>query len=206
MPETKHQNGYVGVNLRTDRSNVANDLQVTRAINVDFSKELGTASIRNGRYELADLDDDLVRLIAKVNGFRYYVAGQSLYRDGSVVALHPKKLAATLRTEIEAFRPLNDLAIWAFLADVGVTDDGSMLKDDGTRTYKWGIDPPLEDVEPAIQGETSNASGPDMSGTGSYTWNITHLRFDTTNTENPLAVAHEGNPIERSLSFTQEPA
>lgn len=203
MSEEKHQNGYVGVNLRTDRANVANDLQVTRAINVDFNKELGTASIRNGRYELADLDDALVRLIAKVNGFRFYVAGQNLYRDGTAVALHPKKLASTLRTEIEAFRPLNDLAIWAFLADTGVTDDGSMLKDDGTRTYKWGIDPPPETVPEPELGDQE--VGGDLSLLP-HTYNLTYIRFDTTNTENTQAVAHEGNPIEFSKDLTPPPA
>jgi len=144
--------GYTGVNLRVDRANMANDQQVARAINVDFNKELGTASIRNGRYELADLADDVVRLIAKVNGFRFYVAGRHLYLDGAAVNLHPQLFDEGLETDIEGMRPLNDLAIWAFIADVGqrenvdFTGDGrghsAMKKHDGTRLQKWGIGEP----------------------------------------------------------------
>ena len=225
MPaQEKPQNGYVGVNLRVDPANVADDKHAVRAVNVDFNKELGTASIRNGSYELADLNDDVVRLIAKVNGFRYYVAGRRLYRDGVLVDLTPQMFDAGLNTDIEGFRPLNDLAVWAFIADVGnseninagitvVAHDGvrtsttdgrghsAMKKDDGTRTQKWGIGEPPGPLATPI----SNIGDGDTETQGAYTWNVTYVRFDTTNLDNPAAVAHEGNPIEVSITISPPP-
>jgi len=40
---------------------------------------------------------------------------------------------------------------------------------------------------------------------GDITWNMTYVRFDSTNTDNPEAVAHEGNPIKVCKNFTTPP-
>lgn len=224
--QEKPQNGYTGVNIRTDRSNVAEETHATRAVNVDFNKEIGTASIRNGRYELADLADNVVRLIAKVNSNRYYVAGQNLYRDGVAVSFFPEKLDSGLTTDIEAFRPLNDLAIWAFIADTGnreqidspvaefttnsttgaITRGGTftgrghsaMKKDDGTRTFKWGIGQPPPTIK-VLGGAVGQVEG------DTNIWFITYIRYDTTNTANSQAVAHEGNPVTLSVTIESIP-
>lgn len=40
---------------------------------------------------------------------------------------------------------------------------------------------------------------------GDITWNMTYVRFDSTNTDNLEAVAHEGNPIEVCKDFDTPP-
>lgn len=205
--QAQEHTGFIGVNIRTARSN-AKDQHAAKALNVDFNKELGSATVRNGMSVQADLADDVIRTIAKVNGFRFYVAGRHLYRDGSLVDLLPlvlddgltvASLPAKPTTDIEGMRPLNDTAIWAFIADLGGDDPalvelGTMRKDDGTRNQKWGIAiPPRFKL---IIG--SSATVPGLLS-GAFIYNLTHIRHDDD------AIAHEGNPIDKTITFSVEP-
>ena len=197
--QEQQHTGFIGVNIRTARSNTK-DQHAAKALNVDFNKELGSATVRSGMSTQATLADQVVRTIAKVNGFRFYVASQNLYRDGTAIDLFPLSLDADLTTDIEGMRPLNDSAIWAFIADLGddsttldtsIAELGTMRKDDGTRNQKWGIA-----VPPAFSLVTGDAATGPVAGSGgaSYTYNLTHIRHDD------LAIAHEGNPIDETIT------
>lgn len=185
LRQEKPQIGFTRVNIRTART-ATQPTDAAKAVNVDFNRELGTAQMRYGSTLLHELTSAVVRLIAKVNGYRFYVAGQNFYRDGDQVTIKPSVMDPDLTTDIEGMRPLNDTNIWAFLADGGVS---SMLKDNGQLTRKWGIAPPPPTFSLALGGTDG---GP--STDGDYSYYVTYIRFDTDNADNPQAVAHEGNP------------
>jgi hypothetical protein len=190
LRQEKPQVGFTRVNIRTART-ATQPTDAARGINVDFNREIGTAQIRYGSTLLHQLADSFVRLLSKVNGYRFAVASQGFYRDGAAVTIKPTVLDSGLVTDLEGMRPLNDTNIWAFIADLG---DRAMLKDNGTVTRKWGIAPPPATFTLASGGD----SGKPITD-GAYSYYLTYIRFDTDNADNPQAVAHEGNPTEIPL-------
>ena len=195
LRQEKPQIGFTRVNIRTART-ATQPTDAAKAINVDFNRELGTAQMRYGSTLLHTLTDAIVRLVAKVNGYRFYVAGQNLYRDGNQVTIKPSVLDSELTSDIEGMRPLNDTNIWAFLADGGVS---SMLKDNGQITRKWGIAPPPVTFTLALG---ASSGGPTAGTGGTFSYYVTYVRFDTDNADNPEAVAHESNPTVIPVVFS----
>jgi hypothetical protein len=193
LRQEKPQIGFTRVNIRTART-ATQPTDAAKAINVDFNREIGTALMRYGSTLLHTLTDQFVRFITKVNGYRFYVANEALYRDGSNVVIKPSEIDTNDVTDIEGMRPLNDTNIWAFIADEGYR---AMLKDNGVLTRKWGIAPP-----PATFTATTgtNTTGIDLTVDGDVTYYVTYIRFDTDNADNPAAVAHEGNPSTLTLT------
>ncbi|MBI3937141.1 MAG: hypothetical protein HY323_09205 [Betaproteobacteria bacterium] len=175
--------GFLGVNLRRERLDLA-DEELAKAINADLHTQPGAIVVRLGRSKQFStaLTDLAIRRLARINGKRYQVAGQSLYRDQTRIL--NGLLSANLFTTLMPFRPLNDTTTWAFIAD-----DAIMRKDNGTTVHLWGIAVPS--VAPTILiGLTSG------SLSGSFTVRVTGVRFDG------AKVAHEGNPTVASASVT----
>ena len=174
--------GFLGVNLRRDRMNLE-DLELAKAINADLHTQPGTIILRLDRTKqfstaLADL---VIRRLARINSKRYQVARRSVYRDQTNII--NGLLSANLFTTLMPFRPLNDTAIWAFIAD-----DAVMRKDNGTVVRTWGLTAPAN----APTSQLGIISGP----TGAYTAVTTEIRFDGTK------VAHESNPSPTPSSVT----
>ena len=167
--------GFLGVDLRRDRLSLA-DGEVARAINADFHSVFGAAVMRLGstKQHTTALSNLILRTLARVNGFRYRVAGSSLYRDTTQLTTALQTGGGT--TTIAGMRPLLDNTIWAFVADAA-----AMRKDDGTRFYKWGIDAPTAVVSIAI--------GVNADFTGAYSYRHTWVRFTAEG-----RVGHESNP------------
>lgn len=167
---------FLGVNLRQDRADLADD-EVAKAINADFNTTIGTILVRNGKSKLFSgaLTDTTIRTITKVNSIHYQVAGQSVYRNQSRIITD--LLSANLQTSIQAFRPLSDTDIWAFIADGSV-----MKKDNGTNTYNWGIESPGDGAPGVIVA----AGTPGI--TGSYRFKFSYARELANGT-----IAHESN-------------
>lgn len=165
--------GFLGVNLRRDRTSLA-DQELARAINADLHQRPGVAIVRRGRQTLTDaaISPSEIRYIAKHNGRRYLVAGNTLFRNQ--VALTDTLSAFSIATLLP-FRPLNDSATWSFVAD-----NSTMLKDDGTVLRNWGIAPPFvaADTAPGVAGSLS----------GSYNAVYTYARVSGS------SIAHESNP------------
>ena len=163
---------FLGVNLRQERTDIA-DNEVAKAVNADFNGFIGSMFLRYGRTKQFDspLNDAVIRRIAKINGYRYAVAGQSLYRDQ--IRIVNGLASSNLNSTIIPFRPLADSTIWAFIAD-----QAGMLKDNGTALRNWGIAAP---VNPPILAN----SGTGLTGT--YQFVYTYARMSGT------AIAHESN-------------
>lgn len=164
---------FLGVNLRAERADLA-DEECAKAINADFNSRLGSILCRPGKSKLftSPLSDLNIRTIAKINNYRYQVAGTSLYRAQAKILAGT--LSSTKKTSIVPFRPLNDDSTWAFIADRAL-----MRKDDGTNTYQWGITAPT--ATPSV-GTTGTGL------TGSYQVKFTYARIVGS------SVAHESNP------------
>jgi len=183
MPlERQEIHGFLGVNLRKDRTSLE-DSEMARAINGDFHAQTGTVVLRLPRTKLFStaLTDLVIRRLARVNGARYQVAGQSLYRDQ--VKIIDGLLSPTLITTITPFRPLLDTTIWAFIAD-----DAVMRKASTTLVRNWGIVAPTE--APPV---TATLGG---TLSGAYHAVFTYIRFDGTK------VAHESNPSPPSATVS----
>ena len=166
---------FLGVNLRNDRANLA-DEDLAKAINADLHSQPGTIVLRLGRGALytTPLADLVVRRLAKINGIRYQVAGETLYREQVAILT---TLSGTHRTSILPYRPLDDTVLWAFIADVG-----GMKKDDaaGEVTREWGITEPTSAPSLAVA-----AAG---SLTGTFGFAYTFARRDADDN-----LAHESN-------------
>ncbi len=161
-----------GVNLRQEAADVE-EPESRKCVNLDPFQKPGALVVRRGTDVLGGpLQDDLVRAIARINRVRYQVAGRRLYRN--FTALTGPYLAANKKTSFEAFRPLNDSVIWAFIAD-----DDFMLKSDATRLFQWGIDVPL-DPPPKVANQTGKLPG-DTIAVGTFKIAVTQLRFDHSN-------------------------
>jgi len=167
----KEVNSLTGVNLRQDSS----DLQDSEAIfseNADIARVPGTANMRMGKSDLGDttITDLILRYLAKVNGFRYQIAGRTVYRDMVAISTDEALDDREIETSIQSFRDLNDAYIWAFIAD-----DAVMLKDNGTVLYQWGIDL-VPEPDPQIMNQTGKTDG-DTITAGTYTAAVTQIRF-----------------------------
>jgi len=161
-----------GLNLRPEAADVE-EPETRRIVNMDPFQKPGSLVIRRGKTHAGTrLFDDLVRAVARINGVRYQVAGRRLYRN--YTAITGPYLAENEQTSFTAFRPLNDTVTWAFIGD-----DDWMMKDDGTRFYRWGIEEPLIPA-PLVANQTLAVPG-DTIETGSYTIAVTQLRFDNSN-------------------------
>jgi hypothetical protein len=172
--------GFLGVNLRKERLDLA-DEELAKAINADLHTQPGTIVLRLGRTRqfTTALTDFAIRRLAKINSKRYQIAGTNVYRDQTSIL---SGLSTNLITTVIPFRPLNDTAIWAFIAD-----NALMRKDNGTNVRKWGIAAPT-----AI----ATQIGVGTALTGAYTGRTTEIRFDGTK------VAHESSPSPISTSVT----
>ena len=158
-----------GLNLRQEPADLE-DHALVKVSNFDPYRAPGTLTVRRGRELLSQTSlIAAIRQISKVNGFRYQVAGQTLYRNN--VAITGGILDDSLETNFVGFRPLNDSVIWAFVAD-----DALMLKDDGTRTYLWGLDK-VPVPAPKVANQTGKTSG-DTITAGDYTIAVTQIRWD----------------------------
>jgi len=187
---TQENNRFLGVNLRQERTDLA-DEELAKAINADLNTFPGSVFARNGRAKqfTGALTDTTIRLITKINGLRYQVAGQSVYRDQSRII--DGLLNANLRTSIEPFRPISDTAIWAFIADGSV-----MRKDNGSVTYNWGIAAPA--IKPGV-----DVGAIDSTLRGQYRFKYTYSRQTSSG-----ATAHEsnGSPQSNVYDVSAQPA
>lgn len=166
---------WVGVNLRPDPLRLPPE-GLARALNVDLASHPGVALRRPGTTALLSGLAGLVRYLARYQGRRYQVAGTTLYRDGALLV---GGLAATLRTTLQPFQPLNDPKTWVYIADHSgmrkVRADGTGLVE------RWGLRAPPE--APGLD---------DVSGfttlDGTYRVVYTYARLEGT------ALAQESNP------------
>lgn len=159
-----------GINIRNEAADIE-DPETRSLLNFDPFQKPGALVIRRGRSVLIgpmDYGDLVIRALAKVNSIRYQVAGRNVYREAEAIA---GELAELKITSITSFRPLDDSVTWAFFAD-----DDLMFKDDGTRTYIWGIDEPL-DPGPKVANQTGKTAG-DTITAGEYGIAVTQLRYD----------------------------
>src|SRR5437899_6253556 len=184
QPEIQGQTagGFLGVNLRRDRVSLA-DQDVARAINADLHTQPGALVLRLGRTALFSpaMTDLIVRRLSRINNVRYQIAGQSLYRNGTNIL--NGLLSPNLVTTLAPYRPFNDTAIWAFIAD-----DSGMRKDNGTTLYNWGIAAPT--LAPVV---SATAGG---SLTGAYQARFTYIR------KVAGALVAESNPSPASSAVT----
>lgn len=172
---------FLGVNLRQDRLSMA-DEDVAKAINADLHTQPGVIILRKGRtaQNSSALSDLVIRRIAKINNYRYRVAGQSLY-CGDTVVLNGI-LNSNLITTMMPFRPLNDTTIWNFVAD-----DSVMRKVNCSTVGTWGLPTPAQPTTAiGIQGDL----------TGDYVAKYTFTRLAGS------AVAAEGNPSPAASAIT----
>ena len=171
--------GFLGVNLRRNRLNLE-DYELAKAINADLHNVLGTISLRLGRTKLftTALADLKLRRLSRINGFRYQVAGRTLYRNNTSILT---TLSGFLSTTLAAYRPLADATIWALIAD-----GSAMYKDDGTNIRNWGIVAPT--ATPAV------AIGAAGSLSGVYMVKFTYVRKSGT------TIACESNPSPSSAA------
>lgn len=157
-----------GLNIRQETADVE-DPEARKIVNFDPFRKPGALCVRKGRSVIQGTLDDVIRLLVKLGSTRFQVAGRTLYRD--FVAVIGPELSENEQTSATTFRPLSDSAIWAFFAD-----DELMFKDDGTRTYVWGIDEPL-DPGPKVSNQTGKTAG-DTITEGVYSVAVTQLRYD----------------------------
>lgn len=172
---------FLGVNLRQDRVSLA-DEELAKAINADLHSQPGVIVLRLGRtaQNTSALTDLAIRRIAKINGHRYRVAGQSVYCGETRII--NGLLSANLITTMMPFRPFADTTIWNFIAD-----DAVMRKANCSTVGTWGLPTP---------GQHTLASGLDGSLSGTYTAQYTFARLASG------ATAAEGNPATAPSAVT----
>ncbi len=176
---TKETTRLTGVNLRADETDLPDDAAV-KSVNVDPSVRPGSTVVRRGRSDLGGqtLADLILRYLSKVNGFRYQIAGRTIYRNMVAITTRSTLDNRARETSIVPFRDLSDAYIWAFVAD-----DAIMLKDNGTVLYQWGIDL-IPDPDPQISNETAKIST-DTIVAGTYTGAVTQIRFVNPDVQGP---------------------
>ena len=164
---------FLGVNLRQDRVSLA-DEELAKAINADLHSQPGTIVLRLGRtaQNTSALTDLAIRRVAKINGHRYRVAGQSVYCDDTRII--NGLLSTNLITTMLPFRPFGDTTIWNYIAD-----DTAMRKASCATIGVWGLPAPAQ---------PTTAIGIQGSLTGAYVVQVTFVRLAGS------AVASEGNP------------
>ena len=153
--------GELGLNLRQERT-AMEDTDLPRCVNADLHTQPGAIFSRRGTIPVGDPYEAPVRRMAKVNGIRYRVAGNSVYRERTRIidGLSPRNV-----TTILGYRPFSDTQTWAFIADNAV-----MRKDNGFTVQNWGIQSPP--TAPTVAG-TGAATG---SLTGDYQAAFTYVR------------------------------
>ena len=157
------------LNLRQETTKLE-EYELVKLVNFDISRKPGTLALRRGSDLQYNVSTNIVRQVAKVNGTRYQVAGTNLFRAGSSIM---GDLSTEHETNFQAYRPLDDTAIWAFVAD-----DNIMVKDDGSRLYLWGLD-----LVPLPAPKLCNQTGKDPTDTivaGTYGIAVTQVRWDET--------------------------
>lgn len=179
--------GFLGANIRIDQVDLSAEggvVELGRATNTDKHTTPQTIRLRKGFEEQfsSALADTTIRRLGKVNSIRYEVAGTNLYRDQtSIKDYRSLALDSTrLHSTIVAFKPLNDRTIWAFIAD-----RGTLQKDDGTNTRRWGLPAPATFEVAQLN-----------SATYTYIIGVSQIRFDGT------TVAHESNTTEITITET----
>lgn len=180
-PQSDSLRGFLGVNLRRDRLQLA-DEDCARAINADFHTRPGVALLRLGRQLVSTTTlSGAVRLLARLSERRYQIAGTALYRDfASIVTGLSGQVA-----QLAAYRPLNDTTTWVFVADTG-----GMVKDNGTTVRTWGLAAPTT--------AATAADGGAGALIGNYSVKYTYVR------KVGSAIAHESNPspVSNTLGIT----
>jgi len=178
MANVQEVNRLGALNLRQETTKLE-EWELVKLVNFDISRKPGTLCLRRGRdFQYVVSVSQVIRQVAKVNGFRYQVAGTQLFRDGEAIV---RELADELETNIQSFRPLDDTTIWAFIAD-----DNIMAKDDGERTYIWGLQ-----LLPLPGPKVANQTGKDAEDTitaGTYGIAVTQVRWDTSESNPLLAI------------------
>jgi hypothetical protein len=168
MAAVREINRLGALNLRQETTKLE-EFELVKLLNFDVSRKPGTLCLRRGRDTQYTVNvGEVVRQVAKVNGTRYQVSGEYLYRDGSAIM---RDLSDERETNFQPFRPLDDTAIWAFIAD-----DNIMVKDDGERLFLWGID-----LLPLPAPKLANQTGKDPTDTitaGTYGIAVTQIRWD----------------------------
>lgn len=168
MDKVKEITKLGALNLRQDPQKLE-DWELVKLENLDISRKPGTLTLRRGRELLYNVSvTNSVRQVAKINGYRYQVAGEHLYRDGIAIT---RDLATENETNFQAFRPLDDTTIWAFVAD-----DNLMVKDNGTNLRLWGIDL-IPTPQPRLANQTGKLST-DTITAGTYSAAVTQIRWD----------------------------
>lgn len=171
MAEVHEINRLGALNLRQETTKLQ-EYELVKLVNFDVSRKPGTLCLRRGKGFLYNVSTsgNVVRQVAKVNGTRYQVSGDQLYRNGTAIM---RDLDTENETNFQPYRPLNDTNIWAFIAD-----DNIMVKDNGTLLYLWGLD-----LVPLPKPKLANQTGKDPSDTitaGTYGIAVTQIRFDAT--------------------------
>ena len=173
--------GFLGVNLRQDRLSLA-DEELAKAINADLFSQPGTITLRLGRSLLftTALADLVIRRIARVKDRRYYVAGTTVYREQTSILTG----FSSEMTTIAPYRPFNDEAIWAFIADGNV-----MRKDDGTNTFRWGIEAPTATPTAEV------GSGGQLTGEYKVVYTYVRKSAGVTTVDTGLETSIEEKPV-----------
>lgn len=181
MDKVKEIQKLGALNLRQDPAKLE-EFELVKLSNFDVSRKPGSLVLRRGKetlYSVSAATGDIVRQIAKINGFRYQVAGDQLFRDGVAItrdlATASERTDAgnlkNLETNFQAFRPLNDTTIWAFVAD-----DNLMIKDSDEGLRLWGIDL-IPTPKPQLANQTGKVST-DTITAGTYRAAVTQIRWD----------------------------
>jgi hypothetical protein len=180
MSQVREVNRLGALNLRQETTKLE-EYEFVKLVNFDVARKPGTLALRRGRDFLYSVNTaEVVRQVAKINGTRYQVAGDQLYRDGTAIT---RDLSTENETNFQAFRPLDDTRIWAFIAD-----DNLMIKDSGNEDppkgedlFLWGID-----LIPLPAPKLANQTGKDPTDTidaGVYKIAVTQIRWDVSEGE-----------------------
>jgi len=184
--KSKDVRGFLGTNLRVDSVDLSESqegvIELSRCVNADKHTIPQTIALRLGREEQfsSALTDTTIRRLARINAIRYQIAGTNIYRTQTDINDY-RDLdldSSRLHTTLVGFKPLDDTSIWAFIAD-----RSTLVKDNGTNTYRWGL--PAPDAYEVSQ---------QQSGTYTYIIGVTHIRFVKT------TVAHEANAKEVTIT------
>lgn len=181
----------MGVNLREDRVLIGQS-DMAKSVNADLNLTPGSIVLRLGRTAInsSPLADLKIRRQSLINGFRYQVAGQSLYRD--FVKIADGTLSSNLSTSFQGYMPQADTQLWAFIAD-----DNGMFKDNGTTYAPWTIAAPI--VAPTV-----GLTGTGL--TGAYQVRYTYVRKTSAGAlaaeSNPGPVSLVANPVNQSLAIS----
>jgi len=187
--QAKDITGFLGVNIRVDSVDLGESeqgiIEMRSCVNADKHTQPQTISLRLGREAQfsSALSDTVIRRLGRFNSIRYEIAGTNVYRDQTDINDY-RDLdldSSRLHTTMVGFKPLDDTSIWTFIAD-----RNTLIKDDGTNTYRWGL--PVPDAYQVSQQQTA---------TYTYVIGVTHLRI-----VDDATIAHESNTLEVTITET----